>query len=440
MEQMEQGEKKQEAAVARSQKSLETAGQASTVLKAWYQRLNSAKERGEFLAWTMIFVPYDLLLSFDVLPVFIENYGPVCAAKQVATHFCEIAEGERFAKDTCSYLRIGLGYAAEYNRVGGVPEKAPWGGLPKPDMMIGPSAICEGRIKFLQAAQRYWNVPYCCYEALNMPFHTAAEAEHNEEIKKHYVKLYYEQLKNVLIPFLEKTTGKKFDKNKLSETLALDMEHQRLYEATNKLLKARPAPYGAQDSFTMCAPSIVCRGTQETVDYYQRLYDEVKYRVDHKIGVVQDEKYRILWAWLPPWYALSIFNHFESKSAVAVTQAYDIGIVPENIDLDNPLETIARKMYEGSWYGAGSQWTSRASKDLRFVQDYGVDGIIILQAESCRRFSMGYLHTVELLKEKSDVPILDLKSDMADKRFWSEEKMKDTIDMFLETIDKKRRR
>ncbi|BBO82036.1 2-hydroxyglutaryl-CoA dehydratase [Desulfosarcina ovata subsp. sediminis] len=432
---MEPGEKKQEAAVTKSKKSLETAGKAGSLLKAWYERVNTAKERGELTAWTMIFCPYDLLLSFDVLPVFIENYGPVCAAKQVATHFCEIAEGERFAKDTCSYLRIGLGYAEEYSRTGQVPETAPWGGIPKPDMMIGPSPVCDGRIKFLQAAQRYWDVPFCCYEALNMPFHIAAKAEHNEEIKKHYVKLYYEQLKNVLIPFLEKTTGKKFNKNKLSETLALDMEHQRFYHATNNLLKARPAPYGAQDSFAMCAPSLVCRGTQEAVDFYQQLYNEVKYRVDHKIGAVQDEKYRILWAWLPPWYAMSIFNHFETRKAVAVTQAYDIGKVPENIDLDNPLETIARKMYEGHWYGSGTMWTDRASRDLRFVQENGVDGIIVLQAESCRRFSMGYLHTVELLKEKSDVPILDLKSDMADKRFWSDEQIKADIDMFLEKID-----
>jgi benzoyl-CoA reductase/2-hydroxyglutaryl-CoA dehydratase subunit BcrC/BadD/HgdB len=431
---MEMEQEKADKVVPVSHKSLQTASETSAVLKAWYSRLNSAKERGEFTAWTMIGIPYELLLSFDVLPVFVENYGPICAAKQVSSYFCEIAESEGFFRDLCSYLRIGLGYAAEYSSIGQVPAKAPWGGVPRPDMMIGPSPVCDGRVKFLQAAQRYWDVPYCCYEALVMPFHVAAS--HDKGLKRHYTKLYYEQLKTVLIPFLGKNTNKRFNESRLSETLALDIKQQQLFHAATELLKAHPAPYLARDSYTMCAPSLVCRGTEEAVDYYQRLYDEVKYRVEHKIGANPNEQYRIFWMDMPPWYHLGILDYFESRNATTLTQAYVPGAVPEPIDLNNPLETIAKKMYEGCWYGGGNPWgSSRIDRELRFVREYHVDGVVMLTPESCRRFSIGHMHSARLMKEELDLPILDLRSDMADKRFWSDQLIKENIDAFLEIIE-----
>ncbi len=98
-------------------KATETAKSVGALRRAYYNRIHQAHERGEFVAWTMWGVPEEILYAMDVLPVLTENYGPVCAAKQIGPHFCEIAESEGFSMDICSYLRTGLGLAKKMHEL-----------------------------------------------------------------------------------------------------------------------------------------------------------------------------------------------------------------------------------------------------------------------------------------------------------------------------------
>jgi len=72
-----------------------------------------------------------------------------------------------------------------------------------------------------------------------------------------------------------------------------------------------------------------------------------KYKVEHKLGVVENEKYRLVWAGgLPSWSALTDFNYFWSKGAVfPVESTYNEQVYPvRELDLpktDDPLEYMA---------------------------------------------------------------------------------------------------
>ena len=166
-----------------------------------------APEQGQFVAWTMLIVPYEILAAFDVIPSYFENYGPVCAAKQVGDQYCEVAEGDGFSTDQCPYLRIGLGYAKMSRDSGGEPPpEAPYGGAGKPNMLIGLHAFCDGRLKWLQQVGRYLDVPYLALDFKGWP---EGWDQNDPYLKQHMVSYHLEQLRE-LVAFLERVLNPQF--------------------------------------------------------------------------------------------------------------------------------------------------------------------------------------------------------------------------------------
>ena len=400
----------------------------------YYDRINHARDYGEFVALSMIGVPDELLRSFGVWTSLAENYGPLCAAKQVSGHFCEIAEADGYSVDLCSYLKTGIGYLSRLNEVGHTPPEAPYGGMGQIDMVIAPAMFCDGRYKYPQAARRYVDVPSFVYDTADMP---PWEDWRDPQIVKRYVDYYYERLKE-LVAFLEKVTGKKYNADRLSECLDLWMKSQKLFHDACEFRKAHPNPLPSQDSFAVCFPNLNYKGTNECVDYYQMLYDELKYMAENGIGAIQNEKYRIFWFGLPPWFYLGIFNYLQDKGVCTLDSTYDPGDVPQDIDPNmDPLYAVAKKGYEGRWFANGlmrRQLMILPEMVGEFMRYFEVDGIITLVATTCRAMT-GMLHLRRVLSERASVPVINLEADMSDVRTFSEAHIKARLDAFMETID-----
>jgi len=430
-------------------KATETAKSVSPMRRAYYTRVMEAHDRGEFVAWAMWGVPEEICYAMDVLPVLAENYGPVCAAKGVGTHFCEIAEADGFSMDLCSYLRTGLGIAKKMHELGEAPPEAPYGGMGKPDMLIGNAQFCHSRAKWLPQLARHLDVPFFGYDIKDWPYDWDVD---DPELNKHFVDHYYEQLKR-LVAFIEKVSGRKLDKYRLSEALQNWMKVQKLFYDAVQLRKHHPNPLPAQDSATIAFPNLLMKCWPETVDFYQRLYDELKYRVEHNISSLPEEKYRLLWHLIMPWYYLGLYNWLEQEfGATTIQPTYEAGEVPNEdlIDYDFPLESIARKMYNKRW-GVNAFWagspplrrTDDVSPSIDFIKEYDIDGVIGMLVASCRattnlydtwqRFKDG------LGKRGLKVPALGIEADMVDTRTYSDALVKDQIRAFMETVDAAKR-
>ena len=206
-------------------KATEMSRQVGPLRRAYYQRLAEAPERGGFVAWTMFNLPCEILDAFDVTPSYVENYGPVCAAKQLGDYFCEVAEGEGFSTDHCPYMRTGLGIAKLTRDLEGEPPpEAPYGGMGKPNMLIGLRQFCDGRLKWLQQVGRYLDVPFLALDFKGWP---EGWDENDRDLKEHMVKHHLEEMRK-LVAFLERVTGRKLDKYRLSEYLQNYWKVERL--------------------------------------------------------------------------------------------------------------------------------------------------------------------------------------------------------------------
>ncbi len=156
-------------------KGTDTARKVRGLVKNIYQSAHQAKEEGKKVAYFMVASQYDeIIRAMDVVPLPTENYAGLCAAKRDMDRFLLKAEEDGYSQVLCSYARIGLGFDSLRKELGGIPENAPDGGMPVPDMMIGSSAVCDPRFKWYQAAGRYLQLPTFSIDVVAPPVYSGS--------------------------------------------------------------------------------------------------------------------------------------------------------------------------------------------------------------------------------------------------------------------------
>lgn len=423
-------------------KSTETVRKVRGMVKAMYRGAAEAKSNGKLVAYGMVGSQYDeIVRAMDIVPMWTENYAGLCAAKRDAERFILKAESEGYSNVICGYVRVGVGFDAARREAGAIPADAPDGGMVMPDLLLGSSYTCDPRYKWYQALGRYMHVPTYSIDVMTPP----VTADLND-ISGHYIKYQAEQLKG-LVAFLERHTGKKLDKDRLWEAVRLGDETWRTWYEVDVLRRAVPGPMPSEDHYNAMVPGFYYCGTPEALAFYRELKDEVEARVENKVGVIPDERYRILFGGgLPPWHTMWMFNYFESLGAVFVIEnayrTWDPVEVPSSVK--DPVEYIAwrsflrmTQRFEAARKRSGNPTVERL---LNFIDDYGIDGVVFHATRSCRATTIGQLHWKDLLQQYVDTPATQLTSDIVDVRDYSEAQWKAQINAFIETVDSAKKR
>lgn len=420
---------------ATAAKSTKTSREIRGLINRMYTRAHEAKEKHQKVAWVMYGPGVgSILTAMDVVSVYPEGFGGFCAAMRKAVLFMEKAEADGYANFLCSYMRNAFGFASLRRELGMIPPEAPDGGLADPDFVVGCGFRCEARIKMTQCVARYHDVPFYSYD-----FATPRMEADLKEAKERYIKYRVAQLRG-LVAFVEKQTGRKMDWDRLRETVRLEHEADKLYYEVFQLRKAIPCPMPAQDSMSSMVPRFFMPGEPESLGYYTKLRDEVKERVESKVGCIPDEKYRLIYSGTPPpWHSMNILNYFESFGAVFATDTvYYPGEPVEMEEVSDPLQLIAlrnwRRMEESRVRARRGCGDPQAQQLIDFIKDYKADGLVHHVALSCRATAVGQIHQTNMVSKYVKVPTLYLESDMADWRSYSEAETRRRIDAFIETL------
>jgi benzoyl-CoA reductase/2-hydroxyglutaryl-CoA dehydratase subunit BcrC/BadD/HgdB len=426
--------------MSKATRSLEAVRNAKKFLPSFYNRGGQR----EGLAWCMHAVPTELLLAFDIACEWPENFGALCAARHVATTFIDVAGQDGYPGELCSYLTTSSGYCRRCAELGRVPPESPLAeGMGVPEMLLGSTWLCEPRYKWLQAtATRYFRVPVFCTDPLSPPFDADIR---DPRIADHYVSYLLEELKS-LVAFLEKHTGRKLDPYRLRRAMETSQQSLKHWYETLELRKARPCPMGSEDYFTCIVAQLYMLGTAEALDFFENVHREVERRVQQRVGVLSEERFRLHFAGIPPWYNLGFFNYLETKGAIGVFESTYYPGPPVEVDLDDPIVGLAQRIWKKAcWSHAwgseavpemsnpGTQQVVGSGFLLQAVQEYGIDGAIMHRTRSCRAVSWGQTHYRNIL-EKEGIPCIIFESDMADPRNWSDSRIKALVEPFLETL------
>jgi len=397
-----------------------TRGFYENYIQKFYADAHKAKEEKRPVAWVASTFPVEMLQAIDVIPVWPENYASVCAARQVSVRLCEAAEREGFSRDLCSYARCVLGSIFG-------EKDLPEGGMPKPDFLLASTGACDTHFKWFQVASRRLKRPLFL---LDIPYDTTGS-----ELEDYQVEHYVAQLEE-LVSFLEAQTRKEFDMKRLKEVERLSDRTSKLWLEIQDYRKAIPTPMGARDAFSAVFFMLCVPGTEMAVEFYRRLRDELKERVDNTIGVLEDERYRLIWDNLPMWFNLKFFNYLNSLGAVVVAETFS-HVWTGNLDILKPLESLARK-YLPNFANAVAE--RRIDLLLRLVREWSVDGVILPTNWGCRMMSIGMTILKNTVHERLGVPSLIIDVDSSDWRSYNEAHVKTQVEAFIEMLSKRNQR
>lgn len=398
-----------------------TKGFYRNYIRKFYEDAHKAKAENRPVAWVTSTFPIEILLAMDVFPVWPENYASVCAARQISVRLCEAFERQGFSRDLCSYARCVLGSLFD-------TKDLPEGGLPKPDFLVASTGACDTHMKWFQVVSRILKCPLFLLDA---PYDISGV--NSENLENIHIRQYVSQLED-LTAFLGKQTKTKLDKKKLQETIRLSDRTSMLWDQIQDSRKIVPTPMDARDAFSAVFFMLCIPGTEMAVDFYERLLAEVKKRAENKVGVIADEKYRLIWDNLPLWFNLQIFEYLNSLGAVVVAETFS-HVWMGRLDSSKPLESLAKKYLPNF---ANASIDRKVNLLIDLVKDFSVDGVILPTNWGCRMMSVNETIVKEVVYEKLGVPSLILDVDSSDWRSYNEAQVKAKIEGFLQILSQRR--
>jgi benzoyl-CoA reductase/2-hydroxyglutaryl-CoA dehydratase subunit BcrC/BadD/HgdB len=386
------------------------------IMTKYFIEAKTARQTGKTVAWITSGGPVEPLIAMDVIPIYPENHGAMIGASHMGVQLCEIAEQMGYSRDLCSYARTDIAAAA--TKGGAIP-----GGLPEPDFLVCCNNICGTVIKWYEALARYFKVPLFFYDT---PF---IHREFSEEAKQ-----YVRNQTVDYIAFIQEQTKRNVDIDRLKEVARLSVGAMRLWQQVLETGMNRPAPMTAFDAFFHLALIVTLRGTQVVIDYYTELLSELKDRIARGIGMVPNERYRLLWDNLPVWFKTRwLSDKFASHNAALVASTYTnawcsvVDLIDED-DLAGSLGIASSSIYINISI-------DRMLGELgEMIRKYDVDGLVMHSNRSCKPYSLGQYDIQKMVMKEFGIPSLIIEADQVDERNFSEGQIETRIDAFMETI------
>ncbi len=378
-----------------------------------------AHDNGKLIGYTTAISPVEIFVAHDIVPIYPENHAVANLTAKKGVELCSVVEGMGYTNHLCAYARSDLGY-----RKTGVTVTR---GIPDADLFLACNAQCFTLTKWFQVLARQGGQPVFVFDT---PEHVM-----NKKAREEIVKYCVLQLKE-LIAFLEEKTKRKFDYDRLKEVMKYSAASSILYKEFLDMAQYKPSPISIFDALIGMAIAVYRRGTQECVDYYQTLVNEIQAKVDQGIGVLpkDQEKYRLYWENLPVWFKFS--DHAKmlgSYGGVILTSLY-VHAWSFEFDLNkDPLVTLAEN-YVNRF--SNSTIEDRADMATDLFKKYSMNGMIMFMNRSCKAVSFAVPTLKDILTKRTGIPALVFESDMGDQRFYAESQVRTRIEAYFETLDR----
>ncbi len=404
------------------------------MIAANYEQLATARETGRKVAST--FVPgnlNELIMCFDMVNNLPEINAIQNGMRKKSGGYIMEAEKRGHSEDVCTYVKADLGSLAK-GSLG--PDGRP---LPEPDLLLLSYTGCFTFMKWFELLRQQYK---CETAMLHVPYE--GEGHSSKNMRDYVVK----QLKEEIIPKLERASGVKFDIDRLRENLRESAKAEDDLVWVLESAKHKPSPIDAYFGGVYYIGPIFTafRGTPDATEYYRLLRQEIEQRIAAKLGPItpdgemHEERYRLVVEGPPNWTSFRDFwKMFYEEGAVVVASTYtkvggvyDLGF---RHDPDHPLESLAD--YCLGCY-TNRNLPSRIDILEKYVNEYEADGLLINSIKSCNSFSAGQLLMLREIERRTGKPSAFIETDLVDPRYFSPANVKNRLESYLQMIEQKR--
>ena len=359
--------------------------------------------RSRPVIWCSAFVPTELVHGLGGVPVHPEIVASLIAYFNISDWFLEKAD-TRISTDLCSFYRIALGMAMADH-------------LPRPDLLISASTLCDGSNKFFGYLSQLYGVPHFF---LDVPYQNGAQG------RRYLTDQFRDLIDSVVcltgIPWIKERTDRVVRRSNQAREYLLQV---------NTLREACPAPFPGSEALSYGAGMIFCSlGTAQAVDFFRTLYGFIRQRVRQGVGHLSREKRRLLWLHhIRPYYPNNIFDVLGGKRAAVVFEEVS-HVYWDPLAEDTLLESLGDKMMANPGNGP---LEGRLNTALQLARRYQVDGVIHFSHWGCRQSSGGASAIADALK-KDGIPCMILDGDGGDPSNYSPGQTQTRLEAFLEML------
>jgi hypothetical protein len=308
----------------RSRKSLAAVAEFGAYQRDWFARVRADVAAGSPFVTVNANTPQETLRAMGVPFVVNQWWASIVAAKQQSTRYAGLLRANGLPGDVEAYSSQGV--AAVFDRDA---DLAPWGGLPRPDM-VGAilstdatasifqawAAAAGARLQqFQRSIESRWDIPIDWWDGL---------AERWDEfIEPERLDLLEAELR-ASIAELEALTGRTFDAVAFARIMDLVNEQEDYYRLTRDLVaRTVPAPIGIVDSMPATMVPQWHRGTEWARDAARAFYEEVAARAAAGEAACPNERLRLMFVGRGVWSDMSFYQRWEeSHGAIFVCSMY----------------------------------------------------------------------------------------------------------------------
>ena len=356
--------------------------------------------------FTSAFVPTELVYGLGGVPFLPEAAAGLAAAFGLAARSLSACEALWYSPDLCSFHRAGLGGAAS-------------GLLPRPSAVIVTSHLCDGGKRSLFHISR---LAGCPFYMLDVPYVPSDRA----------TRWLASQIEHVAGDLARRVPGLSLEG--LAQALRRSNEALAEYERVSALRRNVPAPWLGSEALNYVLLFLWSWGSPSLAPFYRALRLHLERTIAAGDFPVRDERHRLLWLNLRPYYDTRVFKHLEGDRASSVAfEEYSFAYWP-SLDPCDPFASLAEKMMSNFGWGPIER---RLEVIERLVDDYSIDGVVQFAQWGCRQSNGGAAIIARELRKKG-IPFLNLDGDGVDARCGTEAQAITRLGAFIELLDARR--
>ena len=344
-----------------------------------------------------LFMPCEILHAMDIYPMCVEGFAAFLSGGKSERVCLENAEGRGVSDTYCSFHRALLG--AVYSDM-----------IKKPGFIITTNTVCDSNYSTFNAIAGHFKSP---------KFFIDVPGEESEAALD-YVK---DQLVR-MIKFLEDTSGKKLNPEKLTEAIA---NSNRAVDANERFineLSVKQMPTNATLEMYRLLTNHILLGTEEAAKFYEMLAEDVQ-----RCGT--GGKKRILWCHVLPFGMKVMSSWFSDDGPYQLLPTdlhYDSMMC---LNPDDPIQSMAERLIRNHFNG---NVTNRIESVLGMAEKLNADGAVLFCHWGCKASNGSIFMVKDALKDKG-IPSIVIDGDACDSRNMSEGQFTTRMQAFFEVLE-----
>lgn len=417
----------------RDRKDLQSTGEATRYQKAFGAELRErVVERGEPFAVAQADTPHEIFHALDIPIVSNQWWSAYISAKRLSGRYFGVLDELGFPPNRCNYCSLGLACSLARD-----PATAPWGGLPKPTVLVA-RLTCD----CIQQVFAQWaEVLETDFFAMEAPAWSSSLPQWYRHSRDRWEEVYEPRRielltaeMRALIALLERKTGRRFELAKLEALMErINEQEGYLAEAADLAGTVRPCPVSIIDQMPNTMIPQWHRGSDWAVAHARRFRDEVRARARAGVGIAAEERLRLMWIGAGLWHDTSFYQALEERlGAVFVWSMYLPFAGAQYIRelKGRPLEALASRICSMNEVLHLPPWMNEWM--VSEARRCGIDAAVMLVPPDNRLSQSGTLLTQAALRA-AGVPVLLLGADMVDAKGWDRNAAVEHVERFLRT-------